>query len=113
MKLGSAHVKDQLPEALEKKLQEEMQTFKQVFSGNKQHAKELLEIISKAHNDAVRFDISDKIHEIADPNDAGTNFLMGAAGGLACTLIFNPEFHDIIQNKIENFSIEMTGEVEE
>jgi hypothetical protein len=114
MKLGTAHVKGQLPEALEKQLQEEMQMFKMIFSGNKQHAKELLEIISKASNDAVRFPLRDKIHEISSAQDPEkTNPLLGAAGGLACTLVYNPDYYDIIQSKIENLSAEMTGEVEE
>jgi hypothetical protein len=113
MKLGSAHVKDQLPEALEKDLQEKMQTFKQMFSGNKQHAKELLEIISNAKTDGARFDISDKVHEISSAQDPEkTNPLLGAAGHLTWILVDNVDYYDIIQEKIENLSVEMTGEVE-
>jgi hypothetical protein len=101
MKLRSGKTLSTFPSKLNDELETKLQEFKTLFSGNMQHAKELLDIIIEATSTDIRIAIRAKIEENYDiHNVAEINPLMGAAGGLACLLIKYPQYHDIIENKI-------------
>lgn len=119
MKLRSGKVIDhrKLPKKLENELESDLQNFKTAFSANLKHAKELLEVISEAQSIAARVPIRNKIDEAYDYNirPGGTGDLEGAATKLACTLIFHPRYHDIIETRIKEYDLEtpLAGNVEE
>ena len=110
---------DKLPEDLDSLLEDRLQEFKTLFSNNPQHANELLKIISKAISIEIRFAIRDKLEEITDPQDRNTIIKRDTesevAGSLARVLIYNPQYHDIIEDRIKNFDLEtpLLGNVEE
>ena len=96
-----------LPKKINDKLETSLQKFKELFSDNPQHAKELLKISSKAQTTEIRFYISKKVHEVSDKNDPSkTNPLLAAAGNVAWDLVFNPDYRDAIIKKINNFDLE-------
>lgn len=96
-----------LPEELNNSLETKLQNFKRLFSGNLEHAKELLKIISKAQTIEIRFNIREKVHEVSDQNNPSkTNPLLSAAGNVAWALVFNPDYRDAILKKIKNFDLE-------
>jgi hypothetical protein len=98
---------DKLPEEIQTILQERLQNFKVLFSDDKQHAKELLKIISKAISSEIRFNIRDKIEEVYDINNIEKiNPLRASAGELASVLIYCPKYHDLIEERINNFDLE-------
>jgi len=113
MKLRSGKVlptrHSELPEELENILERDLENFKTLFSGNSQHAKELLKIISMTRNDEIRFAIRSKVGEIYDENLVETHSLMGAAGKLACFLLDHPEYRIMIVKKIENFDLNISS----
>lgn len=117
MKLRSGKTLSTLPSKLNNELETKLQEFKKTFAENPKHAKELLNIISEAWNGGVRFEIRDKIEEVYNNNEipGGTGDLMGAAGELAWVLVFNPNYHDIISERIQTFDLEMPllGNMEE
>jgi hypothetical protein len=112
-----------LPEALDNDLKNDLQCFKTLFSSNPKHAKELLDIISQAQDGGIRFAIRDKMEEITDPRDPNMDDATytkkatqhGAAGDLACLLILNPQYHDIISERIQTFELEtpLLGTIDE
>lgn len=96
-----------LPEKISDILETRLQKFKELFSDNPQHAKELLKIISKAQNPEIRFDITKKVEEVYDRNNPSKiNPLLGAAGDVSRVLIYNPQYRDLIKIKINNFDLE-------
>lgn len=119
MKLRSGKTLSILPSKLNNELETKLQEFKKTFAENPEHAKELLNIISEAWNGGIRFEIRDKIEEITDPQDRNTiikrNIEEGAAGELAWILVLNPNYHDIISERIQTFDLEMPllGNMEE
>lgn len=119
MKLRSGKVLptriDRLPEDLDNLLETRLQEFKKMFSDNPQHAKELLKTISKAKNGDARVYISSKVEEAYDPNLIETHSLLRTAGELLRCLIYNPEYHDLIEDRIKNYDLELSllGNVED
>ncbi len=96
-----------LPEELNEILETRLQKFKELFSANPKHAKELLKIISIAQTIEIRFNIREKVQEVYDENNPSkTNPLLGAAGDVAWTLVYNPQYRDLIKIKINNFDLE-------
>jgi hypothetical protein len=105
-----------LPPVLEEELETRLQEFKTLISGNKQHAKELLNIITKYICMDDRMLIREKIEEVYDINLLETHSLMRASGYLARLLFGNssfyrehyiePEYHDLIQARMKGFELE-------
>ena len=119
MKLRSGKTLSTLPSKLNNELETRLQNFKIVFTDNPEHAKELLDVISDVWNWDFRFAIRDKLAEITDPQDRNTiikrNIEEGAAGELACLLVGNPQYHDIIEKRIKDYALEapLLGSIEE
>lgn len=112
MKLRSGKVivckPSKLPKEVDDILEHRLQNFKKLFSGNKEHAKELLKTINKAQNIEIRFDIKEKIEEVYNKNNPEEiNPLLEAAGSVSRVLIYNPEYRDIIKTKIKSFDLEI------
>lgn len=95
-----------LPQELDNNLETKLQNFKTLFSGNLEHAKELLKLITHARSVDFRFSLREKIGEVYDMNKSETKELRGAAGAVTWTLVFNPDYHDAIIKKINNFDLE-------
>ncbi len=122
MKLRSGKIFPPIPKTmplvLESELEARLQEFKQLFSGNPAHAKELLEIISEAVTIEWRWPIREKIEEIYHDNELpnGTAPFRRAAGFLANLVMgveevyaknnIVPEYRDIIQERIKSFDLE-------
>jgi hypothetical protein len=119
MKLRSGKILTTFPSKLNNELETRLQNFKIVFTDNPKHAKELLDVISEVWNWDFRFAIRDKLAEITDPQDRNTiikrNIEEGAAGELACLLVGNPQYHDIIEKRIKDYALEapLLGSIEE
>jgi len=108
---------DRLPKDLDNLLKTRLQEFKTLFSGNPQHAKELLNLISKCKSRDNRVDVSEKVAEEYDINKPiEITPLMVAAADLMRLLVGNssfyrdhhiePEYHDLIQARMKGFDLE-------
>jgi hypothetical protein len=107
---------DKLPQNLDNLLKDRLQEFKKMFSGNPEHGKELLHIISQSRSISSRFSITDKVEEIYDINNPEKiNPLLRVAGALMVLVINEPKYHDLIHVRMENFDLEtnLLGNVEE
>lgn len=115
-----------LPKKLNDVLEENLQNFKTLFSGNPQHAKELLNLISKCKYKDNRSDVSDKIEEeygLMGASETAPLFMV--AGELMRLelgysifykeLDIEPKYYDLIKSRYKNFDLEtpVVGEVED
>lgn len=96
----------ELPENLDALVDECLQDFKAASLSNTQHAKELLNLISKTKSLEYRFCIKAKIAELYDINKPENATLPGAAGLIARLLTEYPMYHDLLEKKIKNFDLE-------
>lgn len=116
----------ELPKELNDELETELQNFKKLFSNNLQHAKELLNLISRCKYVDHRVDVSEKVveeYDINKPTEIAP--LMLAAGDLMRLIIGTnsfykehniiPKYYDLIQTRIQNFDLEVpiSGEIED
>jgi hypothetical protein len=111
MKLRSGKVLpirvDKLPEDLDNLLEARLHEFKTMFSNNPQHAKELLNLISKCKSRDNRIDVRQKVAEGYDENELETVPLTAAAGGLMRLVVGNYEYHNLIQTRMKGFDLEI------
>ena len=101
------------PKELNDKLVTSLQNFKTLFSGNIQHAKELLKLISKCKSPDDRFIVREKVAQVYNENKLETSSLSAEAGNLMRLVVGNsvfykdhsiiPDYHDIIVKRIKNF----------
>ncbi|MCI4437199.1 MAG: hypothetical protein JHC33_10380 [Ignisphaera sp.] len=117
---------DTLPKKLEDELEADLENFKTLFSGNLQHAKELLNLISTCRYTDHRVLVSEKVGEGYDLNKpVETTKFLRAAGELMRLVIgsssfyrennIEPEYYDIMRTKVKNFDLEIPilGNIEE
>jgi hypothetical protein len=97
---------DRLPEDLDNLLDMRLHEFKTLFSGNPQHAKELLHMIGGSYSISCRHPIVEKIGEIYNTNSSTTEPLIRKAGELMTLIVYSPECHEIIAKRMDNFDLE-------
>lgn len=99
---------DRLPEDLDNLLETKLEEFKTLFSSNREHAKELLHIISGSYSISCRHPIVEKIGEIYNTNSSTTEPLIRKAGELMTLIVYSPdpESHKIIAKRMNNFDLE-------
>jgi hypothetical protein len=129
MKLRSGRVLNPMPEKLGEEVETKLREFRTLFSGNPQHAQDLLSMIIQCSEPddcfRSRFIISDKIQEVYRDNDrpiVGIAPLLKASGDLMWLLTGYSDFykenhirynyHDIIQERFE-LEISLLGDMEE
>lgn len=128
MKLRSGKVLNPLPGKLGEEVETKLQIFRTLFSGNPQHAKELLSMIIQFSKPdtcfRTRFLLSDKIEEVYHDSNipGGVGSLLKASGDLMWLLTGYSDFykenhiqydyHNVIQERFE-VELSLLGNVEE
>jgi hypothetical protein len=122
MKLRSGKVL--LPYVIEKELHTNVKVLKELLANNEEFAKELIKVIAEATHIQTGCTITEMID--ATFKDVGINDgradLLGAAGSLLRLVIgysytlyeannINPEYHDIIQQRLlDEFDVSLAGD---